>query len=349
MQADLEVCRIADVPSQRLLWLGIFGGLATLSVAAWALESAILLPASVIERYDALALSLHSWAVAHLPSAVMPGARMIARLVVSPLLYFGMAAVLVAERLAPADRHQQLVSRGMIHDGVAWYLLDTPLRAFFYTGCLGALYWVFENYAPFLRIDSEFMARVPTAVLVVLAVLITDFLKWIHHYFSHKIPFFWYFHSVHHSQRELNLFTQARFHTVDVITQLPILYVPLYVLNLDFELAAWIVLLTDWYGRVTHANLRTNYGALRYALVTPQSHRVHHSRERRHMDKNFGILFSVWDRIFGTQWLDHDEYPATGITDEEFPWENSVRGANLVGNYLAQLLYPFRKIFESLR
>jgi sterol desaturase/sphingolipid hydroxylase (fatty acid hydroxylase superfamily) len=159
----------------------------------------------------------------------------------------------------------------------------------------------------------------------------------------------WHFHSVHHSQRQLNLFTQARFHAVDVATLAPILYTPLYVLNLDFELAVWIVLLTDWYGRVTHANLRTNFGFLRYAFVTPQSHRIHHSREERHHDKNFGTLLCIWDRLLGTQWPDHNEYPTTGIADDSFPWEESVRGTHVLSNYFAQLMYPFRQIFKSSR
>jgi sterol desaturase/sphingolipid hydroxylase (fatty acid hydroxylase superfamily) len=257
-----------------------------------------------------------------------------------------LAAVLLAERLIPADREQQSLSRGLIHDGFAWFLCDAPLKSFLYAGGLGLLYWVLDNHAPFLRIDPRITAAVPTWVLVVAAIVVGDWFRWIQHYLSHKVHFLWHFHSVHHSQRELNLFTQARFHAVDVITLVPILYTPLYVLNLNFELAAWIVILMDWYGRVTHANLRTNYGPLRYALVTPQSHRIHHSCERRHSDKNFATLFSVWDWLFGTQWPHHDEYPATGIADENFPWEESVGGTHVLSNYFAQLVYPFRQIFK---
>jgi sterol desaturase/sphingolipid hydroxylase (fatty acid hydroxylase superfamily) len=345
--ADAEVCRIADVPGRKLMWLAALGALSTLAVAAWAVQSSILLPASVVDRYQALGASLDAWAVAHLPATVLPLVRMFARLVLSPLLYLGLATVLIAERLAPADRHQKPVSRGMIHDGFAWYLLDAPLKAFLYAIGLGVPYWAFDSYAPFLRLDARFMASVPTWALLVTAIVASDLLRWIHHYLSHKVTLLWYFHSIHHSQRELNLFTQSRFHAVDVATLIPILYVPLYALHLNYESVLWIHLLTDWYSRVSHANLRTNYGPFRHALVTPQSHRIHHSHERRHRDRNFGILFSVWDRLFGTQWPNHDEYPATGIADEEFPWENSVGGANVLSNYFAQVLYPFRKIFRS--
>jgi sterol desaturase/sphingolipid hydroxylase (fatty acid hydroxylase superfamily) len=347
MHADIELRRGARAQSGRHLLIILCAVLAALAVAAWAVEAAILLPASVIARFDEMAAALNSWANAQIPSTALPFVRTLAGLAISPLLYLGLAAVLLAERLAPADQNQQPISRGMIQDGIAWFLLDAPLKGLLYAGFLGLLYWMLDNWAQFLRIDVQSISAAPTGVLVLLAVVVSDFLRWIHHILSHKVPVLWHFHSVHHSQRELNLFTQARFHAVDFAMQVPILYTPLYVLNLDFELAVWIVLLTDWYGRITHANLRTNYGVLRYALVTPQSHRIHHSRERRHIDKNFGILFSVWDRLFGTQWPNHDDYPPTGIADEHFPWEATVHGLHVLSNYFAQLIYPFRQLFKS--
>ncbi len=349
MHVDVEGCRVARAPGGRLLWCAAFGVLASLAVAAWAVESSVLLPAGVIARYKALGATLNDWAVACLPTTALPLVRTFAGLALSPLLYLGLAAVLAAERLAPADHAQPPLSRGMIQDGFAWFLLDAPLKAFLYTGALGLVYWALDNYAPFLRINPRLTASVPTWALVAAAVVAGDFFGWLHHYLSHKVRFLWYFHSIHHSQRELNLFTQARFHAVEVVTLVPIRYAPLYVLNLNFELAAWIVLLTDWYARVTHANLRTNFGPLRFALVTPQSHRIHHSREGRHSDKNFAALFSLWDRLFGTQWPNHDEYPPTGIADERFPWEESVRGTHVLSNYFAQLIYPFRQLFIARR
>lgn len=348
LHVDLKDRRVATKPmKQRHLLFATFGVLAALAVLAWAVESSILMPAGVIARYEALGTWLDVWAGTQLPSSALPLVRTFAGLVMSPLLYLGLAAVLLAERLAPAVPDQKPLSRGMVQDGFAWFLLDAPLKAFVYTGGLGLLYWVLNEYMPFLRIDPRLTGAVPTWILVVAAIVVGDLLKWVHHYLNHKVRFLWYFHSIHHSQQELNLFTQARFHAVEVVSLVAVLYAPLYVLNLDFELAAWIVLLTEWYARITHANLRTNYGPLRYALVTPQSHRIHHSREQRHIDKNYATLFSVWDRLFGTQWPNHDEYPATGIADEDFPWEQSVGGTHVLSNYFAQLIYPFRQIVRS--
>jgi sterol desaturase/sphingolipid hydroxylase (fatty acid hydroxylase superfamily) len=331
------------------VWWVALGILTALALLSWALESSILLPRAVVGRYESLGVSLDAWAATHLPDPALRVMRTFAGLLASPLLYLGFAAVLVAEQLAPADRAQRAFSRGMVQDGLAWFLLDAPLKAFVYTGGLGVLFWLLDNYAPFLRIDPVTTGRFPTWSLVLAAIVTSDLLRWIHHYVNHKVRFLWHFHSVHHSQRELNLFTQARFHAVEAMSLVPILYAPLYALNLNFELAVWIVLLTEWHARVTHANLRANWGPLKHVLVTPQSHRIHHSRELCHRDQNFGILFSFWDRLFGTQWRHHDEYPDTGIADEDFPWEESVGGANVLSNYIAQLIYPFQQLLRSRR
>ena len=320
-----------------------------MALVAWGLESSILLPASARDAYGEFASSIDASAVAHLPAAALPLLRSIAAVVLSPLLYLGFAAVFVAERIAPADEHQRPISRGLVHDGLAWFFINTPLAAATFAGTLAVMYLVLERFFPFLRIDPKVTGQLPTWTLVVVAVVIGDFLKWVHHYITHKVPLLWQFHSVHHSQRELNLFTQARFHAVEFITLAPIMYFPLVVLNLDFELAVWIVLFVEWYSRITHANLRTHFGPLRHVFVTPQSHRIHHSLERRHHDQNFGTLFSIWDRLFGTQWHDHQEYPATGIADEKFPWEESIGGTNVLANYFAQLVYPFQQVLRSWR
>lgn len=349
MRAEVETRPLAASIGKRQALYFSLALLVVLAIMAWAAESSVLLPAGIADRYALLKTSASEWTTAHLPESMLPIVRTFAALALTPLLYLGFAAVLVAERLLPADDEQSVISRGMVHDGVAWYLINTPLRVFVFAGAIGLFYFVFDNCLPFLRIKPELTGAIPTWILVVAAVLVSDLMKWIQHYLHHKVPYLWHFHSVHHSQRELNLFTQARFHAVEMFTLAPILYLPLYVLNLDFELAMWILLIAEWHGRITHANLRTHFGPLRHVLVTPQSHRIHHSLERRHHDQNFGTMFSFWDRLFGTQWHDHQEYPATGIGDQEFPWEESVRGTNLLANYFAQLIYPFQQWVKAWR
>ena len=64
-----------------------------------------------------------------------------------------------------------------------------------------------------------------------------------------------------------------------------------------------------------------------------------------HRDLNLAVIFSVWDFIFRTQWLDFDDYPDTGIHDEQFPIEKSGRPLDLLVSTLSQFLYPFKSAF----
>jgi len=119
-------------------------------------------------------------------------------------------------------------------------------------------------------------------------------------------------------------------------------------LQIDRGLVIWVTVALDWYTRVYHANLRTNYGPLKHILVTPQSHRIHHSREPEHVDKNFGLFLTIWDRLFGTLHANYEEYPETGI-QEEFPLEDMVVGLDVLKIYAQQWLYPFRLLVKRLR
>ena len=101
--------------------------------------------------------------------------------------------------------------------------------------------------------------------------------------------------------------------------------------------AAWSFA-ASCYTRLTHANVRLRLGPLRWVLVTPQSHRIHHAPDPQYRDTNYGVVFSIWDRLFGTPHPCDDAYPPTGIDDPSFPDEGPALLAP-VGHFL----YPFRR------
>jgi sterol desaturase/sphingolipid hydroxylase (fatty acid hydroxylase superfamily) len=73
-------------------------------------------------------------------------------------------------------------------------------------------------------------------------------------------------------------------------------------------------------GQMTHANSNISYGLFRYVIAEPRFHRIHHSLEERHFDKNFAFMFPVWDVIFGTAYFPaRDEYPKTGLANQREP------------------------------
>src|SRR5262249_2339003 len=140
----------------------------------------------------------------------------------------------------------------------------------------------------------------PQMARLALAILLADLLAWTQHWVKHKVPWFWQIHAVHHSQREINVFTDYRFHYFEYLISRPIVMLPLMMLGIDTPKIFAYTLFVAWYPRLYHANIRSNFGFLRYVFVTPQSHRIHHSIEKQHADKNFGLIFSFWDRLFGT-------------------------------------------------
>ena len=262
----------------------------------------------------------------------------------NPVTWIALLAVFAAERIIPAKR-QRVFSVGLAQD-FAWFAADAALRLTLIPVYIGLLKMLYDGHLGFLTIHA--VERWPMSARVVMSLVAFDFLNWFHHLVRHYVELFWYFHMVHHSQRQMNLFTDARVHLVDFLIGNTLTFVPMFMLQLSTASVTWIALVTGWYARIYHANLRTNYGVLKHVMVTPQSHRVHHSLDPRHRNKNFGVLLTVWDRMFGTLHASYDEYPDTGIEDTRFPLERTVAGLGLVTNYVAQFVYPFRLVLDHL-
>ncbi len=144
----------------------------------------------------------------------------------------------------------------------------------------------------------------------------------------------------------MNFFTDFRVHGLERALNLMLLVVPLSMFQVGAPTDFYIAIALNWYRAVYHANIRTNFGLLKYVLVTPQFHRVHHSGEPQHADMNFGLMFTFWDRLFGTHWDDYEEYPRTGIADGRFPFEQSSK-STVIGNWVSQTAYPLLALFRE--
>jgi sterol desaturase/sphingolipid hydroxylase (fatty acid hydroxylase superfamily) len=257
----------------------------------------------------------------------------------NPWFYAVIVAVLLLERLVPARDDQAMLSPGMRQD-LGWVPFKLLMNASFIPALIVLLRLGYERYLHFLTIQP--IAAWPAPARIAFAVVWGDFLFWLIHYIRHKVEVLWYFHAVHHSQRDLNFFTEYRVHPFDDVFAMTLGVIPLLMVERSFVTVAAIVWLRHWHTRICHSNIRTNFGPLRYVLVTPQSHRVHHSVEVPHYDKNFGLTFSIWDHLFGTQHRDYDEYPQTGINDLDFPFEQDRKAFSSLNTLLSQLLYPFQ-------
>jgi sterol desaturase/sphingolipid hydroxylase (fatty acid hydroxylase superfamily) len=142
----------------------------------------------------------------------------------------------------------------------------------------------------------------------------------------------------------LNVLTDLRVHWAEDLIATAITFPALFVLDLrPFSVMA-LGFVAMWHTRLIHANIRTGFGPLGHVLVSPQFHRIHHSIEARHQDRNFGVILTLWDRVFGTMWRRYDEYPATGVEAVDFRPPQSFSPAAWCRHILGQFLYPFRQL-----
>lgn len=261
--------------------------------------------------------------------------------------YALIGAILLAEWVRPVYNPSRLFARSFFHDS-SWFIFDALFMGILMPIYYSFLYGLYRSHLGFLRIDM--LDVLPLAAHIVLAILVADFIQWFHHLLRHKVILFWYFHMVHHSQRDMNLFTDLRVHPVERLIEAAVSFIPFLSLGKDVALASfagWYIF-GAWYARAYHSNIRTNLGILRYVMVTPQSHRIHHSLKPEHRDKNFGAIFSIWDHLFGTQYRKYDEYPETGIDDDTFPHETEFTCRGTIRTLFLQLVYPFQLAFRSL-
>lgn len=270
--------------------------------------------------------------------------QFVEQVVASPWFYASFAGVLLLEWIAAAKVQQRSFTGGLRHD-ILWTVIGFPLGVATVTICLFTSREIYLAYFSFLTIDAVQQWSRPARVL--LALVVVDFAKWFTHLARHRIPWLWPFHAVHHSQKELNFLSDFRIHPGDHAADMLIRSLPVCIVDQSFETIAIVEWLRYTQARLYHANIRSNFGILRYVFVTPQSHRIHHSIDPRHAHKNFGAMLSVWDYLFGTQYRRYDEYPDTGIVDGRFAFEQDCRARGALRCFWEQLVYPLQALRSS--
>lgn len=152
------------------------------------------------------------------------------------------------------------------------------------------------------------------AVILAGAVVVQDFMTFYVHVQQHRMAVLWELHKVHHSTEFLLPISNRRFHPLQAIvdnvgTMVPvglILGVTSYVFSLPVHdnsiigLDGLFVLNMLSFYQLRHSHVPMRYGWLERHLISPAQHQLHHSREERHWDRNFGLCFSWWDRWYGT-------------------------------------------------
>ena len=150
-------------------------------------------------------------------------------------------------------------------------------------------------------------------IQIILTLIVIDFIYYWFHRTSHRVRFFWGIHMNHHSSEEMNFLVSLRQAWFNPLFRVPFFFIlPLIGFNpfLTFIVGAASTL----WAVIQHTQTIGKLGPLEWFMVTPSAHRVHHGVNEEYLNKNFGNLFIVWDRIFGT-YAEEKEAVIFGLTN----------------------------------
>lgn len=146
-------------------------------------------------------------------------------------------------------------------------------------------------------------AALPPALALVVAVVALDFAIYLQHVLFHAVPALWRLHRVHHADLDIDVTTGARFHPVEILLSMLIKFAVILVLGPPVAGVVAFEVLLNATAMFNHGNVRLPAAVdrvLRWIVVTPDMHRVHHSVEDDETNSNFGFNLPWWDRLFGT-------------------------------------------------
>lgn len=180
--------------------------------------------------------------------------------------------------------HETLATIGVFLGGRVFKLLSIPF-------ILGLV----EILRPWSLFD------LPSTPLVFgLAVVVTDFVYYWNHRLSHEIRLLWAVHLTHHTAERMNLLTAVRLNWLGPFVMSPLIITPVVLLGVPSSLVGAVLALDLGFQLFLHTELVPRLPLLEGWLNTPAAHRVHHARNPSCLDVNYGGIFMIWDRLFGT-------------------------------------------------
>ena len=138
---------------------------------------------------------------------------------------------------------------------------------------------------------------------MILGVLALDLFAYFAHVLLHKSWLGWQFHRVHHSENAVDVTTAFRQHPGETFWRILWQLAAIVVFGIPLWVVVVYLILSGLNAELEHANIRLNLRVdwfLRLLVVTPNMHKVHHSRDQIETDSNYSNIFSIWDRLFGT-------------------------------------------------
>jgi sterol desaturase/sphingolipid hydroxylase (fatty acid hydroxylase superfamily) len=221
-------------------------------------------------------------------------------------------AFVLLERLFPWREDQRLLRRGWLRD-VGFVALNGHFFSLLTAGATGAVAVAATQVLRFLglRFEGSPVADWPFVAQFSVFLVLADFLQWCIHNLLHRVPWFWTFHKVHHSIATMDWIGNWRFHWMEILVYKSLQWLPLAWLGASPEAVFAVAVVTTVWGDFNHANLDVGLGPIGYVLNSPRMHLWHHDQSSEGgAAKNFGIVFSLWDHVFGTAYWPRERSPA---------------------------------------
>jgi sterol desaturase/sphingolipid hydroxylase (fatty acid hydroxylase superfamily) len=248
--------------------------------------------------------------------------------------WFLLDLLLMSVTFVPIERLFARVSQPIVRDEFGTDLV------YFFVGHMLIQVFVFFTVAPatafftWARHPSlqAAVAAQPLLVQFIEIVFVSDlFFYWTHRLF-HRVPFLWRAHAVHHSPRQMDWLAGSRLHILEIVIVRAVMFLPLFVCGFAPPAVQAYVVFVALHAVLLHANVRFRFGWIEQLIAMPRYHQFHHASDGESLDKNFAVHLPWLDRLFGTQYLPREGWPAhMGVAGEQVP-----------ATYWAQLGYPFR-------
>ena len=206
------------------------------------------------------------------------------------------AIVIGAEIIFSNIRKQDTYSKRGTIENIYLMLFNMGLDNLMRGVCLFVLNYFFQFH--FVQIENKW-------AYWTLLLITQDFMFYLLHYIDHYVRFFWAVHVTHHSSEEFNLTVGFRSSVFQPLYRFAY-FIPLSLIGFDGKDIMFMYSATQIYGILIHTKYINRLGFLEWFMSTPSHHRVHHASNALYLDKNMGMVFIIWDKLFGT-FVEEDE------------------------------------------
>ncbi len=171
-----------------------------------------------------------------------------------------------------------------------------------------SLAWILLGTADWVKANDfgliNWLPQMPIALYALIGVLMLDFFgAYLAHFVEHKVKPLWMVHLVHHTDHKVDTTTANRHHPIESVIRFLFTLLGVFIIGTPIALVFLYQSLSLVFTQFTHANIKIPKRldkALSYIIVSPDMHKTHHHYRLPYTDSNYGNIFSIWDRIFGT-------------------------------------------------